>query len=90
MTNTYENAQMPIKRILRYIIGTAFLAFGVVGLFLPVLQGILFILIGLSLLFPRNRQLRRLLAKARSRYPRQAARFDAFKQQLATAVRRKG
>lgn len=36
--------------ILRKIIGIAFLVVGFLGLFLPILQGILFIIMGLTLL----------------------------------------
>ena len=42
--------------LVRKIIGIVFLGLGVVSLFLTVLQGILFILIGLALLSPRQRQ----------------------------------
>ena len=68
--------------ILRHVVGVFFLILGVVGLFLPVLQGVLFLLIGLALLFPRNRYLQELLQKARARYPEQAARLDAWKEKM--------
>jgi uncharacterized protein len=35
------------KRILVLIVGWGFILLGIVGLFLPILQGVLFILIGL-------------------------------------------
>jgi uncharacterized membrane protein YbaN (DUF454 family) len=68
--------------VLRYVAGIAFLILGVIGLFLPVLQGILFILIGLAILFPRNRYVEQVLTRARSRWPEQAARMDAWKGRL--------
>ena len=68
--------------ILRYIAGIAFLVLGVIGLFLPVLQGILFILVGLAILFPRNRYVEQLIIRARNRWPGQAARMDAWKERL--------
>jgi uncharacterized membrane protein YbaN (DUF454 family) len=37
------------SRLLRRILGVFFIVLGIIGLFLPVLQGILFILIGLTL-----------------------------------------
>jgi len=68
--------------VLRYVVGIAFLILGVIGLFLPVLQGILFILIGLAVLFPRNRYVEQFIAWARNRWPEQAARVDAWKERL--------
>ena len=40
----------PIWRILRIVAGFALLLFGTIGLFLPVLQGVLMILAGLAVL----------------------------------------
>ena len=68
--------------VLRYVVGIAFLILGVIGLFLPILQGILFILIGLAILFPRNRYVEQLITRARNRWPEQAARMDAWKERL--------
>jgi uncharacterized protein len=42
---------------------------GIAGLFLPVLQGILFLLIGLLILAKEYRWARRLLARVRARSP---------------------
>jgi len=47
----------------------ALLGLGVVGLFLPFLQGVLFMLAGLALLSSESRRLRRLLDRLRQRYP---------------------
>jgi uncharacterized membrane protein YbaN (DUF454 family) len=58
-----------IKSIARIAFGILFLALGVVGLFLPVLQGILFIIVGLLLLAPYSRCIRRLIASFRRKYP---------------------
>jgi uncharacterized membrane protein YbaN (DUF454 family) len=68
--------------VLRYVAGIAFLILGVIGLFLPVLQGVLFIVLGLAVLFPRNRYVEQLIARARNRWPEQAARMDAWKERL--------
>jgi uncharacterized protein len=59
-----------LKRILRYILGIAFLILGVIGLFLPILQGILFLIVGLLILAPESKWIRALLAKLRARYPK--------------------
>jgi uncharacterized membrane protein YbaN (DUF454 family) len=78
--------------VLRYVAGIALLILGVIGLFLPVLQGILFILIGLAILFPRNRHVEQLITWARNRWPDQAARIDGWKERLRVFFkgRRKG
>src|SRR5262245_54359475 len=65
-----------LRRILRLTAGSVFVVLGVLGLFLPFLQGVLFLLIGLYLLsrdWPRARLLRR---KLRLRYPALTARSD--------------
>jgi len=42
---------------------------GIVGLFLPVLQGILFIMIGLAFLSSRSATIKRLHNRLEKRYP---------------------
>ena len=64
------------KRILALITGWAFIVFGIVGLFLPVLQGILFILIGLTILSTEYVWAHHLLAKLRQRFPKIAHAAD--------------
>ncbi|HYA02644.1 MAG TPA: hypothetical protein VEI04_05980 [Syntrophobacteria bacterium] len=76
--------------ILRYVAGIIFLILGVIGLFLPILQGILFILIGLALVFPRNRYVEKLIAWARNRWPNQATRMDAWNDRLRVFLPRLG
>ena len=75
---------------LRYVTGIAFLILGVIGLFLPVLQCILFILIGLAILFPRNRYVGQLITRGRNRWPEQATRMDARKQRYGFSFRASG
>lgn len=58
-----------LKHIAVKVAGWAFLLLGVVGLFLPVLQGILFLLIGLTLLSAEYVWAHRLLAHLRLRFP---------------------
>jgi uncharacterized membrane protein YbaN (DUF454 family) len=58
------------KRVLVLIIGWAFIALGIVGLFLPVLQGILFLLIGLVILSTEYVWAHHLLNKVRQRFPK--------------------
>ena len=58
------------KRVALIIVGWLFIALGIVGLFLPVLQGILFLLIGLVILSTEYHWARRLLANLRTRFPK--------------------
>jgi len=58
------------KRIVILIAGWIFIALGVAGLFLPFLQGILFLLIGLVILSREYSWARRILGKVRTRFPK--------------------
>jgi len=59
----------PIKTALILIIGWSFIILGVIGLFLPVLQGILFLLLGLYILAKRSRLARQLVKSLSRRFP---------------------
>lgn len=59
----------PIKTVIILIFGWSMIVLGVIGLFLPVLQGILFILIGLYILGKRSRMARKLVQRLNRRYP---------------------
>jgi uncharacterized membrane protein YbaN (DUF454 family) len=58
-----------MKRILLIVLGWVFLLLGIAGLFLPILQGILFILIGLSILATEYHWARRWIAHLGRRFP---------------------
>ena len=59
-----------LKRIALIVVGWLFIGLGIVGLFLPVLQGILFLLIGLVILSTEYHWARQLLIKVRTRFPK--------------------
>jgi uncharacterized membrane protein YbaN (DUF454 family) len=59
-----------LKRLLRLLIGWSFILLGIAGLFLPVLQGILFLLIGLIILAPEYAWAQKLLHKLQNRFPK--------------------
>ncbi len=59
-----------MKRWIVLSLGWFFIVLGVLGLFLPVLQGILFLVIGLLLLATEYHWARRLIDKMSTRYPR--------------------
>ncbi len=58
-----------LKNIAILIIGWLFVGLGILGLFLPILQGILFIMIGLAILSTRSEKIKRLLKYLEDRYP---------------------
>ena len=68
-----------IKRIGLVIIGWLFIVLGVFGLFLPILQGVLFILIGLGILSTRSEIIKRFLKHLEERYPHLHERVENWK-----------
>lgn len=67
-----------MKRILLEITGWTFIALGIAGLFLPVLQGILFLLIGLTILSTQYHWARRWIIKLCRRFPEADRKLRAF------------
>ena len=59
-----------VKRILILSLGWLFIILGIAGLFLPVLQGIFFLFIGVFLLSRESETVHRQVEKLRERYPR--------------------
>jgi len=68
--------QTRIKKIALLTLGWAFIVLGVIGLFLPILQGVLFLMIGLVILSSEYVWAHRLLQKIRNRFPGVAKRWD--------------
>src|SRR4030095_8386056 len=65
-----------LKRVAIYVSGWGFIILGIVGLVLPILQGILFILVGLFLLSSVSPWAERLLNRIKKRFPRIAKQLD--------------
>jgi len=63
------------RRLGLQALGYAFLALGVVGVFLPIFQGGLFFFIGLAILARTSPWAARLLARLERRFPRTARRL---------------
>ena len=59
-----------MKRLLKLTAGWFFIILGILGLFLPFLQGILFLLIGLFILSQELPWAARLLEKLKTRFPK--------------------
>ena len=77
-----------VKRILVLIVGWGCILLGVVGLFLPVLQGVLFLLIGLIVLSSEYVWAHHLLAKLRQRFPKLSRAADQAEERAGSWLRR--
>ena len=67
------------RSLKRYVIlglGWFFVVLGILGIFLPILQGILFLLIGFILLSRESEWAQRQLDNLRTRYPKVAEKYD--------------
>lgn len=58
------------KRIAIKLAGWGFIVLGILGIFLPILQGILFLLVGLSLLSDDSPWAARLLHRLKKKFPK--------------------
>lgn len=72
----------PERRYWRHAVGWPLLLLGIAGLALPFLQGILFIVIALTILAPEVPLLRRLLEALRKRYPAAFEKASAVREDL--------
>ena len=68
-----------LKKVIVLFVGWGFVALGVIGLFVPVLQGILFLLIGLLILSTEYVWAHRLVQRVRARFPAIASKCDDAK-----------
>jgi len=76
------NVVESIKRIGLLIIGWFFIVLGILGLFLPILQGILFILIGLAILSSRSDTIKRFLKYLEERYPQYHEKVEVWRERI--------
>ncbi len=75
-------------RILILITGWTFILLGIAGLFLPFLQGVLFLLVGLIILSSEYVWAHRLLTKLRERFPKIGRMADQATAKAAAWLRR--
>jgi uncharacterized membrane protein YbaN (DUF454 family) len=64
-----DGKRKPARQYWRHVVGWPLLLLGIAGLALPFLQGILFILVALTILAPEVPAVRRMVAALRRRYP---------------------
>jgi uncharacterized membrane protein YbaN (DUF454 family) len=67
------------KRLSLQLAGWGFIFLGILGLFLPILQGILFLLVGLYLLSNTSPWAARMLERLRARFPKINRKFEEAK-----------
>jgi uncharacterized membrane protein YbaN (DUF454 family) len=77
-----KNAPGLLKKILINIGGMALILLGIIGLFLPVLQGVLLIIAGFGLLSIGNERVRRWIDAVGKKYPKQAFVFKKCKAKI--------
>lgn len=65
-----------MRRWLKISVGWAFVVLGLVGLVLPILQGVLFLAVGLGILAQESAWARMRLEELRRRYPLLSEKFD--------------
>ncbi len=78
-----------LRKILRIALGVFCVLLGVAGLFLPILQGILFLLIGFYLLSREIPWVRRQWLRLRRRYPAVFARWRRWQKKHNIGRRKK-
>jgi len=71
-----------IKKFGLLIIGWLFIVLGIFGLFLPFLQGILFIFIGLAILSSRSEIIKRFLKHLEEHYPHHYKHIENWKEKI--------
>ena len=77
-----------IKRIGLLILGWFFIVLGILGLFLPILQGVLFILIGLAILSTRSEIIKRFLKHLEEHYPHHHERVEIWREKIKNWFKR--
>jgi uncharacterized membrane protein YbaN (DUF454 family) len=77
-----------LKRLGILVSGWLFVVLGVLGLVLPILQGILFLFIGFSLLSLESPWAKRLMERFAARHPAYAAKLENARLRAARVARR--
>ncbi len=80
--NSIPVMQEKVKEIAILVLGWTFIGLGIIGLFLPVLQGILFIMIGLAILSSRSATVQRFLKYLENRYPQYYERVEGWREKV--------
>jgi uncharacterized membrane protein YbaN (DUF454 family) len=84
------SSKHPLWRGVKITLGLILLPLGVVGLFLPFLQGVLFLLVAVALLSSEIPYVARLRDRARSRYPGPWEKAEELGARIKSVFRREG
>jgi uncharacterized membrane protein YbaN (DUF454 family) len=71
-----------IRRVVVLLLGWALVALGIVGLFLPVLQGVLFLLLGLYVLSRESKTAHHWVEKLRESHPHLDEKLHRWKERF--------
>ncbi len=77
-----------LRRLLILAAGWVMVVFGVIGLFLPILQGVLFLAIGFYLLSLESPWAKRKMEQFQARYPKLHDTFEEARERAARMARR--
>jgi uncharacterized membrane protein YbaN (DUF454 family) len=73
-----------IMRMIYLAVGAVFLVLGILGFFLPILQGILFTIVGLYFLSKGSKRVAKIFEKLKQRFPEQFASAEKFKDRITS------
>lgn len=73
-----------LNHIAKLIVGWALVFLGVIGLFLPILQGVLFLVLGFALLSSESEWVRKKIELLAARYPKVAAKLKCVRESATT------
>ena len=73
-------------RVLKLLSGWTLVFLGVIGWFIPVVPGTLFIILGFALISAQSEWVRNLIDSLSLRFPRQAAKLRAIKEGLLSKI----
>lgn len=77
-----------LKKLILLTIGWIFLVLGILGLFLPFLQGVLFIMIGLAILSSQSKRIRNFLKHIEERHPHLHQKMELWRERIRNWYRK--
>lgn len=77
-----------MKRVAKAAIGWFFVVLGIIGCFLPILQGFLFMAVGLIFLADESPFVQKHIRRLEDRYPDQMQKVHAFRDAIKRPFRR--
>jgi uncharacterized membrane protein YbaN (DUF454 family) len=78
-----------MQKVYRHVFGWLFIFLGIIGLFLPVLQGILFLFLGIIILAPEIPFFHSLIIKLEKRHPEMFTRARRLLHRILDRFRKK-